>query len=81
MAFNGGGGVVPNDVLIHPKKTLRINCMFRGEWGEWHSFFLTAAIPVFFKRISSFWSHKKEKKLSFLLYFLQTHATLQEKVI
>jgi hypothetical protein len=44
-------------------------------------FFLAAGIPVFFNRISSFWSHKKEKKLNFLLYFFQTHATLQEKVI
>jgi hypothetical protein len=44
-------------------------------------FFLTAGIPVFFYRISSFWSHKKEKKLNFLLYVFQTHATLQEKVI
>ena len=44
-------------------------------------FFLTASIPVFFNQISSFGSHKKEKKLNFLLYFFQTHVALQEKVI
>ena len=48
----------------------------RGDWGERLTFFLTAGIPVFFNQISLFWSHKKEKKSNFLLYFFQSHATL-----